>query len=111
MQFVHLRQTEVEGHIADVVLDRPETRNVFNTEMAYQLLEILQSISKKMAWKRAGEPGEEAGIVMRGELQVMLNGRVIHLYEGDNIYFSSTTPHRYINPGTCISLSVWAMAR
>lgn len=45
MEFVHLRYIGVEGHIANVVLDRPESRNAFNTEMAHQLLKAFKSIS------------------------------------------------------------------
>ncbi|WCK52656.1 XRE family transcriptional regulator [Aneurinibacillus sp. Ricciae_BoGa-3] len=53
--------------------------------------------------------GEECGYVLKGELIVVLHDKEVFLHEGDSIYFPSTVPHRYINPGTGISLSVWAM--
>lgn len=53
--------------------------------------------------------GEECGIVLEGELIVILRDQEIHLLEGDSIHFSSTTPHRYVNPGSEASLSIWAM--
>ncbi|MCK6258932.1 cupin domain-containing protein [Fictibacillus sp. KIGAM418] len=53
--------------------------------------------------------GEECGIVLQGELIVILGEKEIHLHEGDSIHFSSTTPHRYINSGKSVSVSIWAM--
>lgn len=49
MSFVQLNLIGPEGHIANVVLDRPQARNAFNTEMANQLLEVFQSLSKSDA--------------------------------------------------------------
>jgi transcriptional regulator with XRE-family HTH domain len=54
--------------------------------------------------------GEECGFILRGELKVLLADREYHLYEGDSIGFSSTSPHRFINPGTSASLAIWARA-
>ncbi|RXT06528.1 helix-turn-helix domain-containing protein [Ammoniphilus sp. CFH 90114] len=54
--------------------------------------------------------GEECGLVLQGELTVIYGNQEIHLGEGDSIHFTSTIPHRYINPGNVPSLSVWAMA-
>lgn len=53
--------------------------------------------------------GEECGFVLQGELIVILEGQEYFLAEGDSIQFSSTVPHRYINPGNFSSLSIWAM--
>lgn len=53
--------------------------------------------------------GEECGFVIRGQLIVNLDGREYFLNEGDSIHFSSTIPHRYINPGNLPALSIWAM--
>ncbi|MBN6186548.1 helix-turn-helix transcriptional regulator [Aneurinibacillus sp. BA2021] len=56
-------------------------------------------------------PGEEIGFVYQGELQVLFGEEVVHLREGDSIYFASTVPHRYMNPGTVPSFSIWAMTQ
>ncbi|MGG1574097.1 helix-turn-helix domain-containing protein [Fictibacillus sp. NRS-1165] len=53
--------------------------------------------------------GHECGIVLKGELKVILGEKEIHLHEGDSIHFPSITPHRYINPGERMSVSIWAM--
>ncbi|MFB5193215.1 helix-turn-helix domain-containing protein [Alicyclobacillus fastidiosus] len=53
--------------------------------------------------------GEECGFVLEGELIVRLGTQEIHLNEGDSICFPSSTPHRFMNPGTSISRSIWAM--
>jgi transcriptional regulator with XRE-family HTH domain len=54
--------------------------------------------------------GEECGYILRGELKVLLADREYHLYEGDSIGFNSTAPHRFINPGSSVSLAIWARA-
>lgn len=53
--------------------------------------------------------GEECGYVLEGELIVRFSTSDVHLEAGDSICFPSTTPHRYHNPGTTLSRSVWAM--
>jgi transcriptional regulator with XRE-family HTH domain len=53
--------------------------------------------------------GEECGFVLQGSLKVCLGDEEIILNEGDSISFQSMVPHRYINPGNEISLSIWAM--
>lgn len=54
-------------------------------------------------------PGEECGYILQGELKIILDQQEIYLYEGDSICFPSTTPHRYVNTGSNVSLSIWAM--
>lgn len=54
-------------------------------------------------------PGVECGLVLEGQLKVILGPQEIHLDEGDSICFPSTTPHRYVNPVDRVSISVWAM--
>lgn len=46
MSYVHLEKLDREGYIASVVLDRPEVRNAFNTEMADQLLEVFELLGE-----------------------------------------------------------------
>jgi len=44
--------------------------------------------------------GEEAGIVIRGTLEVYLGSQMAVLQAGDAYYFPSSLPHRFRNPGT-----------
>lgn len=53
--------------------------------------------------------GEECGVVIKGSLRVLSGEKVYDLNEGDSIYLDSTIPHRYINAGEDMSISVWAM--
>lgn len=51
--------------------------------------------------------GEEAGLVLEGELEIQLGNRKYHLQSGDSISFKSTIPHRKTNTGQSKSISVW----
>ncbi|HEY5562880.1 MAG TPA: helix-turn-helix domain-containing protein [Clostridiaceae bacterium] len=53
--------------------------------------------------------GEECGVVIKGTLNILWGEKQYALNEGDSIYLDSTIPHRYINNGNEISLSIWAM--
>lgn len=53
--------------------------------------------------------GEECGLVLQGELTVLWGDQEFHLQEGDSIYFASSIPHRFKNPCSQESVSVWAM--
>jgi transcriptional regulator with XRE-family HTH domain len=52
--------------------------------------------------------GEECGVVLEGELEVIVSGRAYRLAEGDGIWFPSTQPHTFRPVGGSESLSVWA---
>jgi transcriptional regulator with XRE-family HTH domain len=43
--------------------------------------------------------GEEFIFLLEGELEVHMGKEVIHLYEGDSIYFDSDVPHAFIGRG------------
>jgi transcriptional regulator with XRE-family HTH domain len=53
--------------------------------------------------------GEEAGVVLRGRLELWVDGKVFLLEAGDSFGFSSTLPHRYRNPGTEAAEVIWAI--
>lgn len=53
--------------------------------------------------------GEEAGIVIKGRLKILMEDKEYILNEGDSIYFDSTIPHRYVNIGDQVCESIWAM--
>ena len=51
--------------------------------------------------------GEEFLLVMRGELQIALDGQEYRLKSGDSFYFESATPHRWKNPGRSETWVLW----
>jgi transcriptional regulator with XRE-family HTH domain len=51
--------------------------------------------------------GEEFLFVLRGELQIALDGEEYHLRRGDSFYFESATPHRWKNPGRGETWLLW----
>src|SRR5437588_2934458 len=59
----------------------------------------------------SGDPytheGEEFIYVLRGDLEITLNGEEYCLKPGDSFYFESATPHRWKNPGRKETLVLW----
>ena len=59
----------------------------------------------------SGDPythdGEEFIYVLRGELEITLEGEEFRLKPGDSFYFESATPHRWKNPGRKETLVLW----
>ncbi|MGE5554368.1 MAG: helix-turn-helix domain-containing protein [Betaproteobacteria bacterium] len=53
-------------------------------------------------------PGVECGLVLEGELEVVVGDQVYVLKQGDSITFSSEVPHRKRNVGTGKAISIWA---
>ena len=53
--------------------------------------------------------GEEAGIVMSGQLEIWIDGKSCLLGQGDSFAFKSTLPHRYQNPGMTEAVVIWAI--
>ncbi|CAM3949185.1 HTH-type transcriptional regulator PuuR [Bordetella tumbae] len=53
--------------------------------------------------------GEEAGVVIRGTLELWVQGKHFVLNPGDSFSFLSTEPHRYCNPGLVPTEVVWAI--
>jgi transcriptional regulator with XRE-family HTH domain len=53
--------------------------------------------------------GEEAGIVIRGRLEMWVDGKHLMLSAGDSFGFASSLPHRYRNPGPEETEVVWAI--
>lgn len=52
--------------------------------------------------------GEEAGLVIKGEIDLHLDGTVFRLKTGDSFSFDAGLPHRYSNPGDGEAQIVWA---
>jgi DNA-binding transcriptional MerR regulator/quercetin dioxygenase-like cupin family protein len=51
--------------------------------------------------------GEEFLLVLRGELQLGLDGNQYRLRSGDSFYFESATPHHWKNPGRSETWVLW----
>ena len=55
-----------------------------------------------------GHAGEEAGVVLEGEMEVLVAGAAHRLGPGDAIWFVSSQPHTFVVVGDQPCLSVWA---
>jgi transcriptional regulator with XRE-family HTH domain len=51
--------------------------------------------------------GEECGLLLEGELEVEVNGKLYHMKPGDTITLNSSVPHRITNSGKERALAVW----
>jgi DNA-binding transcriptional MerR regulator/mannose-6-phosphate isomerase-like protein (cupin superfamily) len=51
--------------------------------------------------------GEEFLFVMRGEFEIRLKREKHHLKAGDSLYFPSSTPHQWHNPGKKETVILW----
>ena len=52
--------------------------------------------------------GEEAGLVVKGAIDLHLDDKVFRLDAGDSFSFPASIPHRYSNPGDSEAQIVWA---
>lgn len=52
--------------------------------------------------------GEEAGLVIEGEIELALDDEVFLLAAGDSFSFPASIPHTYRNPGKVVAKVVWA---
>lgn len=53
--------------------------------------------------------GDEAGLVLAGEMELWVDQQRYHLKTGDSFAFASTRPHRYRNSGSGPLRVVWAI--
>jgi transcriptional regulator with XRE-family HTH domain len=51
--------------------------------------------------------GEEVGYVVKGEIELIVDGQLFKLKEGDSFYFASHLPHRFANPGEVTAEVIW----
>lgn len=56
-------------------------------------------------------PGQEAGLVLEGTLELTVDSHTYHLRDGDGFSFESRRPHRFSNPGSSLARVVWINAR
>lgn len=74
-------------------------------------LELLWSVMEPNADSGSAyhHSGDEAGVVIRGELELWVGDQYYRLGEGDSFSFPSGTPHRYRNPGDVDTELVWVV--
>ena len=100
-------------------LVRPEQRKILQTEtgVCMELLAWGNTVMEPHLFRikpggGSGESysheGEEFLHVLRGHFEIWLNGREHYrLKEGDSLYFESSTPHRWRNPGRSETWLLW----
>ena len=54
--------------------------------------------------------GEECGIVLKGMLEINLNGKAYRLKKNESFYFSSQEPHSWSNPGKMKAIVIWVVS-
>lgn len=54
--------------------------------------------------------GEEFGIVLKGRLEIELDGDVYMVNQNETFYYSSTRPHNWTNPGDSETIVVWVIS-
>ena len=70
-----------------------------NQGRAMQMLKEVYPVGASTGNKKLTHAGEEAGIILRGRLEVCVGDEVRTLKEGEAYYFNSTLPHRFRNVG------------
>lgn len=53
--------------------------------------------------------GEDAGLVLRGSLELWIDGHMHLLSEGDSFRFKSSLPHRFVNPAQSEAEVLWVI--
>jgi len=54
--------------------------------------------------------GEECGIVLKGRLEINLNGKIYLVRKNESFYFSSQEPHSWHNPGKTRAVVIWVVS-
>jgi len=54
--------------------------------------------------------GEEFGIVLKGQLEIELDGVVHVVRENESFYYNSSRPHNWTNPGDEETVVVWVIS-
>jgi len=106
-----------------VVLPRDEQKILMlpKSNVTYRLLspvnnnnkiEFLSIVLNPGTWTNGtllAHHGEECGVVIQGEMTVVVGDKEYLLREGDSIYLDSTIPHRFFNHGDKMAIGIWAM--
>ncbi len=109
------------GPLRDVIVRADQRRKLtFNSGITDELLS--PNLRRKIELLRCVFPpgsasgeepyshiGEEAGIVVSGQLRLWIGDREVILKAGDSFAFESDRPHRYDNPSDEETVVVWAI--
>lgn len=60
--------------------------------------------------ERYSHVGEEFGIVLKGQLEIDLDGAIYVVGENESFYYSSSQPHSWTNPGDSETVVVWVVS-
>lgn len=114
------RTVEQPGRIVTARADRLLIARTPDGAITYELLNPNPTGKLELLQLRVGpgadsgpdahaHAGEEAGVMLAGELDYWVDGVCHHLVEGDTINVRATIPHRYRNPGPVDAVSIWAV--
>lgn len=56
------------------------------------------------------ENGEQGGVIIEGQMNLWIEGKLSSLRQGDSFQFPSTSPHRYENPGPGRTQVFWSVS-
>ena len=114
---------EQETEENDVVLKEKERVNIKFRQGDAKIQMLVRSIQNKrmQPFYTTIEPGggskgsyshigEECGIVLKGMLEINLNGKIYRLKKNESFYFSSQEPHSWSNPGKTKSVVIWIVS-
>jgi transcriptional regulator with XRE-family HTH domain len=54
--------------------------------------------------------GEEFGLVLKGILEIDINGTVHRVQENESFYYNSSDPHSWVNPTNTETVVVWVIS-
>lgn len=78
-----------------------------NNKMEFLMVEIEPGMCSSD--EQICHEGEECGYMIQGSMKVKWGSKEYILNEGDSIYFDSTVPHRFVNIGDKVAISIWTM--
>lgn len=81
-----------------------------NLDRTIELLRCIFPAKSESGTEPYNHRGEEAGIVVSGQLDLWLDEQHIRLNEGDSFAFSSDRAHRYANPTNSDTVVIWAIS-
>jgi len=82
-------------------------RNIQNRRMQPFYTTIEPGRGSKRSYSHIGE---ECGIVLKGMLEINLNGKAYRLKKNESFYFSSQEPHSWSNPGKTKAVVIWVVS-
>jgi transcriptional regulator with XRE-family HTH domain len=108
-----LRDTVVRAHARrSLTFDSGITDELLspNLDRTIELLRCIFPPGTESGQEPYNHRGEEAGIVISGQLDLWLDDEHIRLNEGDSFAFSSDRLHRYANPTDRDTVVIWAIS-